>query len=118
VRILLDNLPGYPDNLTRGLDGKLWLGLAGQRNALDAMAQHPALRKMVLRVPRLFWAPPKPYGHVFAFSEDGKVLADLQDPGGASPATTGVTETAGRLYIHNVDGKSLGWLGPQARQSR
>ena len=24
--VLLDNLPGYPDNLMRGLDGRIWLG--------------------------------------------------------------------------------------------
>ena len=30
--VLLDNLPGYPDNLMRGLDGKIWLGYAKPRN--------------------------------------------------------------------------------------
>lgn len=108
--VLFDNLPGYPDNLTRGESGRLWLGFGGQRNDLDAMAQHPFLRSMVLRIPRLLWNKPKPYGHVMAFTEEGKVVADLQDPSGHSPLTTGVTETATRLYIHNADGKSLGWL--------
>lgn len=110
ARIVLDNLPGYPDNLARGLDGRIWLGLAGQRNGLDAMAPYPALRKVMLRIPRALWPTPRPYGHVMAFTEDGAVVADLQDPGGSSPLTTGVTETAGRLYIHNADGKSLDWL--------
>lgn len=110
ARILLDNLPGYPDNLMRGLDGKIWLGLAGQRNDLDAMAERPFLRELALRVPRMLWSMPKPYGHVMALTEDGTVLADLQDPGGAALLTTGVTETADRLYIHNANGNSLGWL--------
>ena len=74
------------------------------------MAERPFLRELVLRIPRAFWPMPKPYGHVIAFTEDGKVVANLQDPGGASPTTTGATETADRLYIQNVDGKSLGWL--------
>ena len=30
--VLLDNLPGYPDNLMRGLDGKIWMGFAKPRN--------------------------------------------------------------------------------------
>jgi len=110
AQVLLDNLPGYPDNLTRGPDGKLWLGLAGPRNDLDAMADKPFLRSLTLRIPRALWPDPKPYGHVIAFTEDGKVLADLQDPSGKSPITTGVTETADRLYIHNVNGQGLGWL--------
>jgi sugar lactone lactonase YvrE len=110
AHVVLGNLPGYPDNLTRGQDGKIWLGLAGQRNELDAMAERPFLRELVLRIPRALWPTPKPYGHVIAFTEDGRVVADLQDRSGASPTTTGATETADRLYIQNVDGKSLGWL--------
>lgn len=45
-----------------------------------------------------------------AFSEDGKVLADLQDPSGAYPETTAVTETADRLYIQSLHAKGLGWM--------
>jgi sugar lactone lactonase YvrE len=115
AHVVLDNLPGYPDNLTRGQNGKIWLGLAGERNALDAMAERPFLRELVLRIPRALWSMPKPVGHVIAFTEDGKVVADLQDRSGVSPTTTGVTETADRLYIQNVDGKSLGWLRASGR---
>lgn len=110
ARVLLDNLPAYPDNLSRGLNGRIWLGLAGQRNALDQMAERPFLRRMVLRIPRFMWSMPKPFGHVVAFTEDGTVVANLQDPTGQSPTTTGATETAEHLYIHNVDGKSLSRL--------
>lgn len=111
--VLLDNLPGYPDNLMRGLDGRIWLGLAGQRDGLDALAERPVLRKVAWRV--LQAAPeslvkPKRYGHVMAFTEDGTVVADLQDPSGTSPVVTGATEVAGRLYIHNIDGRELGWV--------
>jgi sugar lactone lactonase YvrE len=108
--ILFDNLPGYPDNLVRGLDGKIWLGFAGPRDGLDAMAQYPALRKVVWRVPQALWIRPRNHGHVMAFTEDGTIVADLQDPSGNSPVTTGATETAERLYIHSVDGRELGWL--------
>jgi sugar lactone lactonase YvrE len=110
ARVLFDNLPGYPDNLMRGSDGKIWLGLARQRNDLDAIAEHPFMRRLALRIPRLLWSMPKPYGHVMAFNESGAVLVDLQDPSGHSPTTTGLTETADRMYVHNVNGKTLGWL--------
>ncbi|HEX8615750.1 MAG TPA: SMP-30/gluconolactonase/LRE family protein [Telluria sp.] len=110
AQVLFDNLPGYPDNLTRAPDGTLWLGFGGQRNDLDKMARKPFLRRMVLRIPRFLWVAPKPYGHVMAFSEDGTIIDDLQDPGGLSPLTTGATDIAGRLYIHNADGAALGWI--------
>ena len=108
--VLLDNLPGYPDNLMRGLHDKIWLGFSGPRSAdLDAMAGKPFLRQLMLRLPRSLWPLPKAYGHVMAFTEDGQVVADLQDPTGAYPQTTGLTETADRLYVQNLHLKGLGW---------
>jgi sugar lactone lactonase YvrE len=111
VRVLLDNLPGYPDNLMRGRDGKIWLGFAKPRNpTIDELADKPFMRKVTLRLPRALWPIPKAYGHVMAFTEDGKVVTDLQDPSGRYPETTGVTETADRLYIQSLHAKGLGWL--------
>lgn len=110
ARVLLDNLPGYPDNLMRGLDGKIWLGFAKPRNGLiDFSADKPFIRALTLRLPRALWPIPPAYGHVMAFTEDGKVVQDLQDPAGQYPETTGVTETRERLYIHSLHAKGLGW---------
>lgn len=109
--VLFENLPGYPDNLMRGLDDRIWLGFAKPRNpTIDAMADKPFLRKVTLRLPRALWPVPKAYGHVMAFTEDGRVVADLQDPTGAYPETTAVTETRERLYVQSLHAKGLGWL--------
>ena len=74
------------------------------------MADKPFLRQLTLRLPRALWPLPKPYGHVVAFNESGQVVADLQDPSGAYPETTAVTETADRLYIQSLHAKTLGWM--------
>ncbi len=111
AKVLFDNLPGYPDNLMRGQNGKIWLGFAKPRNpTIDKMAASPFMRQLTLRLPRALWPVPKAYGHVFAFTEDGNVVADMQDPSGAYPETTGVTETADRLYIQSLHAKGLGWM--------
>lgn len=111
ARILIANLPGYPDNLMRGMNGRIWLGLAKPRGAaLDDLAAKPFLRKMTLRLPKFLWPVPPAYGHVIAFDEEGKIVADLQDPSGKYPETTGVAETADRLYIQSLHAHALGWL--------
>ena len=111
ARPLIDNLPGYPDNLMRGRDGRIWVGLFRPRNpAADSLAQRPFLRKMLLRLPRSLLPLGTPYGHVFAFDEQGRVTEDLQDPKGAYPETTGATETADRLYIHSLHSRTIGWV--------
>lgn len=109
--ILIDALPGYPDNLMRGLDGRIWAGLVKPRNSqVDGLADRPSMRKIVMRLPRFLWPIPPAYGHVFAFDESGNIVSDLQDPKGPYPETTGVTETADRLYIQSLHAKTLGWM--------
>ncbi|BBB69572.1 hypothetical protein UNDYM_5319 [Undibacterium sp. YM2] len=109
--ILLRDLPGYPDNLMRGRDGRIWLGLAKPRGAaIDNMAEKPWLRSITLRLPHILWPVPPAYGHVLAFNESGKIVADLQDPTGHYPETTGVTETEDRLYIQSLHAHGIGWL--------
>lgn len=111
ARIVFDNLPGYPDNLMRGQEGRIWVGFAKPRSpTVDAMAGRPLLRKMTLRLPRALWPVPRAYGHVMAFTEDGKIVDDRQDPTGAYPETTSVTETADRLYVQSLHAKGIGWL--------
>jgi sugar lactone lactonase YvrE len=110
AQVLFDNLPGYPDNLMRGAEGRIWVGLSGPRSRqVDEMAGNPFLRALTLRLPRALWPLPVPYGHVFAFDDSGRIVADLQDPAGRYPQTTGVTETADRLYIQNLHLGVLGW---------
>jgi sugar lactone lactonase YvrE len=115
ARVIASNLPGFPDNLTRSADGRLWTGLTKPRAAaIDRMASTPWLRSLTLRLPKSLWPVPPTYGHVIAFDEDGRVVADLQDPSGRLPETSGVTERGGRLYIHSLHAPALGVLDAAA----
>jgi hypothetical protein len=99
-------LPRQPCAAGRAASGS---ASPGAQPDIDAMAEKPFMRELTLRLPRALWPLPKRYGHVMAFSEDGKVIADLQDPSGAYPETTGLTETADRLYVQNLHLHVLGW---------
>jgi sugar lactone lactonase YvrE len=115
ARVIAANLPGFPDNLTRSADGRLWTGLTKPRAAaIDRMASKPCLRAVTFRLPKAMWPVPPTYGHVIAFDEDGRVVADLQDPAGHLAETSGVTEHGGRLYIHSLHAGALGVLDPPA----
>jgi sugar lactone lactonase YvrE len=109
ARIIVDNLPGFPDNLTRDAAGRLWTGYTKPRSEfIDATAGRPWLRSLSLRLPRALWPVPPAYGHVVAFDEDGRVVADLQDPRGRIPETSGATVQDGRLYVHSLHGTAFG----------
>ncbi|MGY4831577.1 SMP-30/gluconolactonase/LRE family protein [Sphaerotilaceae bacterium SBD11-9] len=115
AQVLLANLPGHPDNLMRGQAGRIWVGLVKPRGAfIDDSAGKPWLRSLAMRLPKALWPVPPAYGHVFAFDESGKVLVDLQDPSGAYPEATAITETDDRLYVQSLHAKTLGWMEKKA----
>jgi sugar lactone lactonase YvrE len=107
--VLIDNLPGFPDNVTRGEDGRFWTGLTKPRSAaIDSMAGTPWLRALTLRLPQWLWPVPPAYGHVLAFDANGRIVADLQDPDGRLAETSGATEHAGQLYVQSLHASALG----------
>jgi sugar lactone lactonase YvrE len=112
---LIEGLPGFPDNVNRGRDGRFWVGLVSSRRAIvDALSGSPGLRKVVQRLPAAIRPKPKRYGHVFAMDGEGRVLIDLQDPGGRFWLTTGAVETDDWLYVTSLGMPRLGRL-PRAK---
>jgi sugar lactone lactonase YvrE len=111
TEVLIDNLPGLPDNVNNGLNDRFWVGLVVRRNAqLDAMSDKPWLRKLVLRLPPALQPVIDPPAHVFSMSGDGEVLMDLQDTAPRLSALTGVYESADVLWLSSLFGNQLGRL--------
>jgi sugar lactone lactonase YvrE len=111
ARVFIDKLPGFPDNLNRSPSGRIWVGLTKPRShLLDTMADQPWLRSLVLRLPKSFLPVPKPYGHIIAFDDTGRIVDDLQDPAGAYPEATSATEAGGRLFVQSLNAPSIGWM--------
>jgi sugar lactone lactonase YvrE len=107
----IDNLPGYPDNLTRTPSGRIWVGLTKPRSpVLDYAASRPWVRSFTLRLPRALWPVPKAYGHIIAFEDSGRIVDDMQDPKGGYPETTSATEIDGKLFVQSLHAPSLAWL--------
>ena len=119
ARVIAANLPGFPDNLTRDGQGRLWTGYTKPRSDfIDSAAGRPWLRSLSLRLPRALWPVPPAYGHVVAFDEAGNVVVDLQDPHGRIPETSGATVHDGRLYVHSLHGAEFGVLDAPATAGR
>ena len=106
--VLIDNLPGFGDNLKTGLNGRFWLGFAAPRKAIvDRLADKPVLRKAVMRLPKFLRPEAEKSSHVIAFNGDGEILMNMQDPAVRYPTLTGVLETRDRLYLTTLYGNTL-----------
>lgn len=103
IDVVVGDLPGFPDNLTRGLDGRYWIALVSPRNALaDWMSDKPMLRKLLLRLPAIVRPGPVHYGHVIAIDSSWRIVADLQDPTGRLESLTHALETPGALWLGSL----------------
>jgi sugar lactone lactonase YvrE len=100
--ILVDNLPGFPDNVTWSPERKaFWIALGSPRDPmLDRLGPHPGWRKVVARLPKAFQPSPKPHAWVIAIDEHGTIVADAQyaSPRAYSPIAS-VIEQDGWLYL-------------------
>lgn len=112
VAMVIDNLPGYPDNINLASDGHYWLALVGMRcPAYDLALRMPGFRRrMATRVPLDEWLFPNiNTGCVLKFSEQGEVLESLWDLGGENhPMITSMREHRGHLYLGGILNNRIG----------
>ena len=112
TEIFVDNLPGFPDNLSRSGDGTFWLALFTVRNPMmDRLHPSPAAKRVVSRLPKFLWPQPEPYGFVIELDDEGQYLQSLQDPGGeVLTEITSVKERQGTLYMGTLEHNWIGRL--------
>lgn len=101
--VLISNLPGFPDNLSTGSDGLLWIALPSPRNrTLDwAHAHNPALIRAIWAMPDRLQPAPRHTTWVMAVDVHGRVVYDLQGQHGYQ-MVTGVRERDGVLYLGSL----------------
>lgn len=106
--VILENLPGFPDNINNGFNGRFWIGLVAPRvEVLDKLSDHPLLRKIVQRLPAFVRPKAVPSTHVIAITGDGQLLMNLQDSAARHPSITGVFETRRALYLSTLFGDEI-----------
>ncbi|HXT09192.1 MAG TPA: SMP-30/gluconolactonase/LRE family protein [Roseiarcus sp.] len=112
VEVVMNNLPGYPDNINLASDGNYWLALVGMRSpALDLAWKMPGFRlRMAKRVPVDEWLFPNiNTGCVVKFNEKGEILESYWDLKGLNhPMITSMREHRGYLYLGGIANNRIG----------
>ncbi|HEY6733205.1 MAG TPA: SMP-30/gluconolactonase/LRE family protein, partial [Roseiarcus sp.] len=112
IEVVMDNLPGYPDNINLASDGNYWLALVGMRSpSLDLAWKMPGFRtRMAKRVPVDEWLFPNiNTGCVVKFNERGEILDSLWDLKGLNHTMiTSMREHRGYLYLGGIANNRIG----------
>lgn len=108
--VIIDNLPGMPDGISAGQEGRFWFPLVFLRNPiLDKLSNYPQLREAILRVPDILKPKGQPYGFVIGINAEGKVLHNLQghQPKALAPISS-VEEVGDKLYLGSLAADFIG----------
>jgi hypothetical protein len=110
--VLIDNLPGLPDNLSTGTGGRIWVALPAPRNPLlDWLhTKPPVLRRVSWALPGPLQPEPERTAWVMAIDAEGNVVCDLQGTGERYHMVTGMREHKGRLYLGSLTERAVAWF--------
>lgn len=102
--LLCDDLPGYPDNISRGSDDLVWVTIGSPRDALvERLQRGPlALRRLATRVPARLQPQPRRTIRVQAYDDRGGLVHDLDVDHPGFHMVTGVREHEGRVWLGSL----------------
>ena len=104
-----DILPAFPDNLSTGEDGSIWIAMASPRTAvLDRLAGLPWLRTGVWALPEFLHPKPATTVWARALSPAGDIVHDLYGSDDRFFMVTGVRQHGDRLYLGSLATDCIG----------
>lgn len=113
VTSLADELPGYPDNISTGPDGRIWVAMVSDRNASveRLVTQAPILRKLLWRLPYGQLPDVKPVVWVLGIDpDDGHVVTQLRTRNPSFGSTTGVVQDGDRVWLGGIGAPSIAYF--------
>jgi ribose transport system permease protein len=112
IEMVVENMPGYPDNINRSSDGNFWVAMLGMRApVLDLALRMPGFRRRMARrvAPDRWLYPNLNTGCIIKFDLSGKILQSLWDITAEDHAMiTSMREHRGHLYIGGVYNNRVG----------
>ena len=104
AELLVRDLPGFPDNMSLGSDGLLWVAVAAPRDPLlDRLLPLPGwIRTLVWNLPEAVKPAATPVAWVLAYTLDGRLVHDLRSTDASFGFVTAVAERDGTLVVSSL----------------
>lgn len=103
-QLFVADLPGYPDNISRGSDGLIWSAIASPPDpVLGVLQKAPQrVRDLALRLPDALKPTPKRTVRITAHDSGGSLVHDLCADATGWHMATGVREQDGRVWLGSL----------------
>ncbi len=108
----ITNLPAFPDNISTGDDGLVWVAMASARkSALDGLpAKVPAMRKLIWALPEALHPKPDTLIWTRAYDAEGRVAKEFFGRHERFFMVTGVREVGGKVAMGSLNTTSIAWF--------
>ena len=113
VTPLAVHLPGMPDNISTGADGRIWVAMVTEANpaAESLMPQPPWIRRLIWRLPARLRPKVEPEVWVVGLDPDsGDVVGGIRTKHPNFGGVTGVVETGGRVWMSTIEFPALAYF--------
>jgi hypothetical protein len=110
---LAAELPGYPDNISTGPDGRIWVAMVSDRNAFAEWLapKAPILRKLLWLLPYGWLPDVKPLVWILGLDpDDGRVLTQIRNVHPSFGSTTGVVQNGDRLWLAGIGSPAVAYV--------
>ena len=106
---LVADLPGYPDNISRGSDGLVWVTIASPLDPLvERIGSAPlAVRRVVTKIPEALQPRPRRTIRVQAYADEGTLAPDGEVYLPGFHMVTGVREHHGQVWVGSLHEPSV-----------
>ena len=120
VEVLLSNMHGFPDNMSRFVDGRSLIAMTNPRNkTLDRSATWPGfIRSAIWQLPDIMRPNPETIVWAMCVDPDGRVVDEVRGVHPSFDTATGAVEHGGRLYLASVWQDSLLSIDLRDRDTR
>jgi sugar lactone lactonase YvrE len=108
--LLVEDLPGYPDNIARGSDGLIWVTIASPTDPVveQLRTRAPrAVRKAATRIPQVLQPKPRKTVRVHAYDDTGRLVHDIDADARGYHMVTGVREHQGEVWLGSLHEAAL-----------
>ncbi|MGB0956360.1 MAG: SMP-30/gluconolactonase/LRE family protein [Panacagrimonas sp.] len=114
--VWIDNLPGFPGNLSFNGRDRIWVALFAPRSSLlDWSLPKPHIRQIIARLPGFLQPGLANHAIVLGIDLDGEVVENYQfDHRSAYAPVTSVEEHQGRLYLGSLSADGIGVISLNA----
>jgi len=107
--IFIEGLPGWPDGISLGSDGLIYVTLISPRTAMhNFILPRPWTRRLVTKLPKSFLPKPVKSNRILALDNQGAIVHDWADDSPVFSSISSIERIGNLLYLGTLDEAGVG----------